>query len=282
MPHRLFVYGTLAPGRPNAHVLADVPGKWEPATTTGTLVPEGWGAAAGYPGIILDEHGGIVPGFLFSSEALADALDPPRCVRGRRLRPRADPGHAPGRDDGGRLRLRAERTLTPMRMRVPLPIPVPRRPVRAARAVSRPTRRGDVGTLTCAARCSGISASATAMVLRRSPRVMPVAGRRRALRNGLGLWSPLRWPHGVRTSPHYNPHTLGSLAGATSTPTSRVSSMVLERLARRRLTTPARTGARILRLDVGRTTGSAGPGSTPSIICGSSACSGRDRGRLTR
>ncbi|MEO5821673.1 MAG: gamma-glutamylcyclotransferase family protein [Vicinamibacteraceae bacterium] len=69
--HRLFVYGTLAPGRPNAHVLASVPGEWEPARVTGTLVPEGWGAAAGYPGIILDGDGGDVPGFLFSSEALA-------------------------------------------------------------------------------------------------------------------------------------------------------------------------------------------------------------------
>ena len=71
MTHRLFVYGTLAPGRPNEHVLADVPGEWEPATVIGTLLPEGWGAAVGYPGILLDEHGGEVEGFLFSSESLA-------------------------------------------------------------------------------------------------------------------------------------------------------------------------------------------------------------------
>ena len=72
MPHRLFVYGTLAPGRRNAHILADVPGQWEPATATGTLLQEGWGAAAGYPGIVLDAHGDAVAGFLFSSEALVD------------------------------------------------------------------------------------------------------------------------------------------------------------------------------------------------------------------
>jgi gamma-glutamylcyclotransferase (GGCT)/AIG2-like uncharacterized protein YtfP len=72
MTQRLFVYGTLAPGRPNEHVLADFPGAWEPATVTGTLHPEGWGAAAGYPGIVLDEHGGEVEGLLFSSESLAE------------------------------------------------------------------------------------------------------------------------------------------------------------------------------------------------------------------
>ena len=32
----------------------------------------------------------------------------------------------------------------------------------------------------------------------------------RRLRSALGLWSPFRWPHGLRTSPHYNPHTLGT------------------------------------------------------------------------
>jgi gamma-glutamylcyclotransferase (GGCT)/AIG2-like uncharacterized protein YtfP len=71
MTDRLFVYGTLAPGRPNEHVLANVPGEWEPATVIGTLHPKGWGAAAGYPGIVLDEQGGEVQGLLFSSESLA-------------------------------------------------------------------------------------------------------------------------------------------------------------------------------------------------------------------
>ena len=72
MIHRLFVYGTLAPGRPNEHVLSDVPGEWEAGTVNGTLVHDGWGAAASYPGIVLDEHGGEVEGFLFSSNSLAE------------------------------------------------------------------------------------------------------------------------------------------------------------------------------------------------------------------
>ena len=71
MTDRLFVYGTLAPGRPNEHVLAEVAGTWEPATVKGTLRQEGWGAAVGYPGIVLDEHGGEVHGFIFSSEELS-------------------------------------------------------------------------------------------------------------------------------------------------------------------------------------------------------------------
>jgi len=71
MTQRLFVYGTLAPGQPNEHVLSDIPGEWKPATVSGTLIQEGWGAASGFPGIILDRNGSEVEGFLFTSEELA-------------------------------------------------------------------------------------------------------------------------------------------------------------------------------------------------------------------
>ena len=72
MVNRLFVYGTLAPGRSNEHMLSCVPGSWEPASVKGTLLKVDWGAAAGYPGIILDEQGDEVQGFLFSSEQLGE------------------------------------------------------------------------------------------------------------------------------------------------------------------------------------------------------------------
>jgi len=72
MAQRLFVYGTLAPGRPNEHILAEVPGTWEEASVIGRLLEQGWGAAAGYPGLILDKRGDEVSGFLFSSEALIE------------------------------------------------------------------------------------------------------------------------------------------------------------------------------------------------------------------
>ncbi len=71
MTDRLFVYGTLAPGRPNAHILAGVPGTWQRAIVHGRLYREGWGARQGYPGIRIDDSGDPVEGYVFSSDALA-------------------------------------------------------------------------------------------------------------------------------------------------------------------------------------------------------------------
>ena len=68
---RLFVYGTLAPGRPHHEVLKGIPGTWEAATLKGTLLQEGWGAEVGCPGIIPAADGDEVEGFVFSSEHLA-------------------------------------------------------------------------------------------------------------------------------------------------------------------------------------------------------------------
>jgi gamma-glutamylcyclotransferase (GGCT)/AIG2-like uncharacterized protein YtfP len=70
---RLFVYGTLAPGRPNEHVLGDLAGTWEPATVRGRLVEQGWGTDLGFPALVLDEAGGEVAGSVFTSEHLARA-----------------------------------------------------------------------------------------------------------------------------------------------------------------------------------------------------------------
>jgi len=72
MTEKLFVYGTLGPNRPNAHILEDIGGYWETASVIGILKEEGWGAEMGYPGIILDPTGNRVEGFIFSSKHLSE------------------------------------------------------------------------------------------------------------------------------------------------------------------------------------------------------------------
>lgn len=71
----LFVYGTLMPNCPHGNVLEDVVGKFVPATVTGNLKDEGWSASMGYPGIILDEKGDTIHGFLFYSNNLINHWD---------------------------------------------------------------------------------------------------------------------------------------------------------------------------------------------------------------
>ena len=46
----LAVYGTLAPGRPNHHVVAPLGGEWTEGLIEGDFLPVGWGADLGYPG----------------------------------------------------------------------------------------------------------------------------------------------------------------------------------------------------------------------------------------
>lgn len=72
MINKLFIYGTLAPGRPNEHVLKDLQGTWQHGSVTGILHQQGWGADMGYPGITLDETGERVEGYLFSSPDLKE------------------------------------------------------------------------------------------------------------------------------------------------------------------------------------------------------------------
>ncbi|MCG8434801.1 MAG: gamma-glutamylcyclotransferase [Gammaproteobacteria bacterium] len=71
----LFVYGTLAPGKSNAHILEGVTGTWRPGSIRGSLHPEGWGATLGYPAVVLDDAGEEIPGLLFSSAELEKHWD---------------------------------------------------------------------------------------------------------------------------------------------------------------------------------------------------------------
>ncbi|GAA1489880.1 gamma-glutamylcyclotransferase family protein [Brachybacterium sacelli] len=69
---RLFVYGTLVPGRPNEHVPSEVDGRGERGSVRGYLREHGWGATLGYPAIVLAEDGQEVSGMVLSSEDLAE------------------------------------------------------------------------------------------------------------------------------------------------------------------------------------------------------------------
>lgn len=75
MIKKLFVYGTLGPGRPNEEVLTSIGGSWEPAVVSGSLRNEGWGSKMGYPGIVLADGGEDIEGFLFVSDNLASHWD---------------------------------------------------------------------------------------------------------------------------------------------------------------------------------------------------------------
>lgn len=69
---RLAVYGTLAPGRPNHHQLAGLEGQWRAGVVRGRRLEAGWGAALGYPGLVLDPQAGEVEVQLFQSTDLPD------------------------------------------------------------------------------------------------------------------------------------------------------------------------------------------------------------------
>lgn len=73
---QLFVYGTLAPNRPNHHIMTPIAdGVWQPAYVMGKVLPNGYGRAAGYPALILakdmpDGNCQRIDGFVFSSQDL--------------------------------------------------------------------------------------------------------------------------------------------------------------------------------------------------------------------
>ena len=71
--HTLAVYGTLAPGQPNHHVLAPLGGEWMDGLIEGELIPLGWGAALGYPGFRPRAGGEAVAVKVLTAPSLANA-----------------------------------------------------------------------------------------------------------------------------------------------------------------------------------------------------------------
>ena len=71
--HALATYGTLAPGRPNHHVLAPLGGEWTEGLIEGDLISLGWGAELGYPEFRPRAGGGTVAVWVLTASQLADA-----------------------------------------------------------------------------------------------------------------------------------------------------------------------------------------------------------------
>lgn len=69
---RLATFGTLAPGRVNAHQLQGLEGHWTTGTVRGHLVNEGWGVAHGYPSMVPADDGLPIEVWVFESADLPD------------------------------------------------------------------------------------------------------------------------------------------------------------------------------------------------------------------
>jgi gamma-glutamylcyclotransferase (GGCT)/AIG2-like uncharacterized protein YtfP len=67
---KLFVYGTLGPGKPNEHILKKVGGNWKRGYVWGKLFEEGWGSEMGFPGIRLETNEEKIEGYVFYSDKL--------------------------------------------------------------------------------------------------------------------------------------------------------------------------------------------------------------------
>jgi gamma-glutamylcyclotransferase (GGCT)/AIG2-like uncharacterized protein YtfP len=72
---RLATYGTLGPGRSNYHQLSSLTGEWLRGSVRGDLYEDGWGAAQGFPGLVLNPAGKPVVVDLFLSNDLPDHWD---------------------------------------------------------------------------------------------------------------------------------------------------------------------------------------------------------------
>ncbi|MFO6452120.1 MULTISPECIES: gamma-glutamylcyclotransferase [unclassified Aeromicrobium] len=69
---RLATYGTLAPGRANAAQLEELDGRWTDGVVRGRLIEEGWGAAQGFPALLLDPPAGTIDVVVFESADLPE------------------------------------------------------------------------------------------------------------------------------------------------------------------------------------------------------------------
>ena len=101
--HTLAVYGTLAPGRPNHHVVAPLGGEWTAGRVEGELFLEGWGATLGYPALRPRDGGAAVAVQVLTTPTLASAWPALDRFEGPGYRRVLIPVFSPGPADERRL-----------------------------------------------------------------------------------------------------------------------------------------------------------------------------------
>jgi gamma-glutamylcyclotransferase (GGCT)/AIG2-like uncharacterized protein YtfP len=98
----LAVYGTLAPGRPNHHVVVPLGGEWTDGVVEGDLLPVGWGAALGYPAFRPRAGGAAVAVKVLAAPGLEAAWPELDRFEGAEYRRILVPVFRPDRADGRR------------------------------------------------------------------------------------------------------------------------------------------------------------------------------------
>ena len=101
--HTLAVYGTLAPGQPNHHVVAPLGGEWTDGVVEGELLPVGWGATLGYRAFRPRAGPAVVAAKVLTSPLLATAWADLDRFEGEEYRRILVPVFAPGPEDERRL-----------------------------------------------------------------------------------------------------------------------------------------------------------------------------------
>jgi gamma-glutamylcyclotransferase (GGCT)/AIG2-like uncharacterized protein YtfP len=99
----LAVYGTLAPGQPNHHVVAPLGGEWTDGVIEGELFPVGWAAALGYRAFRPHPGGAAVAVKVLAAPALAAAWPELDRFEGPGYRRILVPVFSPGPGDARRL-----------------------------------------------------------------------------------------------------------------------------------------------------------------------------------
>ncbi len=99
----LAVYGTLAPGQPNHHLVAPLGGEWTDGLIEGDLLRVGWGAPLGYPAFRPRAGGDVVAVQVLAAPALAAAWPSLDRFEGPEYRRILVPVFTPGPADERRL-----------------------------------------------------------------------------------------------------------------------------------------------------------------------------------